>query len=66
MDLHRLGPNGESAKGAFHASLNPDVVAAAIGTAKSLARLLNAEGHTTSLENLADVAVANETKRLIQ
>jgi hypothetical protein len=51
---------------AFDAALGPIILGTALGAAEAFTRLLNAESRNTGLEDLADLAVADDTEAVIQ
>ena len=68
LELHkgRFAADGHHPEGAFDAPLVPDLGRPTLGAAVPFTGLLDAEGHLTSLERLADVAVTDQAERVIQ
>lgn len=66
LDERRLLADRQRPEGAFDAALGPDVLGAAMRAAQSLAWLFDAKRGDARLDNLADVAVADDAEAVLQ
>jgi hypothetical protein len=66
VDESRLLADGQRPEVAFDGALGPYILGAAMVAAEAFTRLLNAESRDARLEDLADLAEADDTEALIQ
>ena len=66
VDERGLPADGQGPEVSFDAALGPNLLGAAMGTAEPFTRLLDVEGGDARLEDLADVAVADDAEAVIQ
>jgi hypothetical protein len=66
LDEGRLLADRQRPESAFDAALGPDILGAAMGTAKAFAGLFNAKRRDARIDKLADVAVADNAEAMIQ
>ena len=66
LDEGRLLADRQRPEGAFDAPLGPDLLGPAMGAAQSFAWLFDAKRGDAGLDDLADVAVADDAEAMIQ
>jgi hypothetical protein len=66
VDESGLLADGQRPEVAFDAALGPNILGAAMGAAEAFTRLLNAESRDAGLEDLTDLAEADDTEAVIQ
>jgi hypothetical protein len=58
--------DGQRPEVAFDGAQGPNILGAAMGAAEAFTRLLNAESRDAGLEDLADLAAADDTEAVMQ